>query len=65
VWCFEEYGKTNFGVGRGTTVDDTDKRENCWIHVEEWTPDPAKVVELESLSKEELVQRLLEVEATR
>lgn len=53
------------GVGKGESLNDTNKRDNVWIHLEEWAPDPAKQAELLSLSKEELVQRLLEVEAVR
>ena len=72
VWDLFEEGGRNLGCGptgeaAGTQcpVNDTDKRENVWIHVEEWEPDPKKVAELESLSKEDLVQRLLEVAAVR
>lgn len=72
VWDFFEEGGRSFGCGPTGTparaqypVNDTDKRENVWIHVEEWSPDAAREAELESFSKAELVQRLLEVEALR
>jgi len=74
VWDLFEEGGRNLGCGptgnfwsAGTQcpVNDTDKRENVWVHVEEWTPDAAREAELESFSKAELVQRLLEVEAVR
>lgn len=55
----------NWGVGKGDSLEQTDKRDNVWIHVEGWEPDPKRVAELQSLSKDELVQRLLEVEALR
>jgi hypothetical protein len=71
VWDFVENGERNLGCGRAYASesedfrDHTDKRENVWLHLEQWEPEPAKVAELTALSKEELVQRLLEVEATR
>lgn len=65
VWFFEEEGKTNWGCGLGSSVKDTNKRENCWISAKEWVPEAARAAELQSLSKDDLVQRLLEVEAVR
>lgn len=69
VWRFrDEKGALNWGVGEsgeGGNVNDTDKRENVWIKLEEWEPKAERKAELEALSKEELVQRLLELEATQ
>lgn len=65
VWFYHGDDGPNFGCGRGSSLEDTDKRDNVWIHLEEWVPDAKRKAELESLSKDELVQRLLEVEACR
>jgi len=65
VWDFPEGGERNWGCGVESSLDDTDKRENVWICVEKWRLDPKRKKKLLSLSKDELVQRLLEVEAVR
>lgn len=69
VWRHRDKdGALNWGVGEsgeGGDISDTDKRENVWIKVDEWEPKAERKAELEALSKEELVQKLLEMEATR
>jgi hypothetical protein len=67
VW-WEEYPEKkgiNWGVGVGSSLEETDKRDSVWLHVEGWEPDPERKAELEGLSKDELVRRLLEIEAVR
>lgn len=55
--------KLNFGVGHGETVAETDRDESLWISIEEYVPDPAREAELSALTREELVERLLLLEA--
>ena len=65
VWDCVDDGKRNFGVGIGSSINTTDKRDNVWIEVVDWVPNQERQSELESLSKEELIQQLLELEAIR
>lgn len=56
-------GALNWGVGEGSSISDTDKRDNVWMTVGEWTPDPERKAELEAMSKEELIMKVLRLEA--
>jgi len=65
-------GGENIGMGATSEKKDskrpsegTDKYENRWIHVQKWTPKPARVKAVKKMSKKELQQQLLRAEASR
>lgn len=64
AWYYTEGSpsKLNFGVGIGESVAETDRHENIWITIEEYVPDQERLAGLSSLSREELVERLLLLE---
>ena len=64
VWHKQEDGATNFGVGRGRTVRETDRSENIWIRVDD-VDLSARESELAALPASELATMLARAEALR
>jgi hypothetical protein len=56
---------TGFGLSTNGTIGGTDKYDNFWVDAEEWAPDPAARAALQGLSKEELIEKILRLEAAR
>jgi hypothetical protein len=61
LWNVTEGGIRKVGVVHGERPGGL---HATWIALSAWTPDPKRKAELEAMSKEDLVQRLLEIEAT-
>lgn len=62
LWNVTEGGIRKVGVVQGEEPGGID---GVWISLRQWEPDPKEKAKLEALSKEELVQKLLELGATR
>lgn len=65
LWSIIEDGRWNVGFGESSNgkLSGTCKSENWWVHTEPWVLCQDRIDELEKLTKEELINMLIRLEA--